>query len=376
MRTFVMGDPQAPFAKMMEVLARHGTLQGDRLAPDIVLVSIGDHFDYDFRGFQVAGQEGLRILRWLASHDPAQTVILLGNHDVSRVMELVAITDEKFAEARSLAQAIDAGDGVNFDDRSDSRTNEGAHVPKPREPEFRAAFPDLPSSGLAGRDYASFSVEQRTLVQELLLAGRFHLALAGELADGRPALITHAGVTTRELAMLGLADERDPRAIAAALELHLARAIEHVREPWQAGLPMPLSLEPLHVAGTSGEEGGGLLYHRPTNPMRRGADTAWQLAVARPRRFDPRSLPLGLTQVAGHNGHAKCVFELGDWATPAAQARKHGGIRTLRRAGETVVYDMGVAPPAANVSDLILIDGELRRLPASEVDLLPIATLA
>ena len=108
MRTFVMGDPQAPFAKVMEVLARHGALQADRLAPDVVLVSIGDHFDYDHRDSKTSGQEGLRILRWLTSHDASQVVLLLGNHDVSRVMELVSMTDERFAEARSLAQAVDS----------------------------------------------------------------------------------------------------------------------------------------------------------------------------------------------------------------------------------------------------------------------------
>src|SRR3954452_15953506 len=102
-----MGDPQAPYAKLVEVLAQHGALEGDRLAADVVLVSIGDHFDYDFRDWRTAGQEGLRFLRWLASHDAAQVKLLLGNHDVSRVMELIAITDDRFAAARAFAQALD-----------------------------------------------------------------------------------------------------------------------------------------------------------------------------------------------------------------------------------------------------------------------------
>src|SRR5437899_2516166 len=142
-RTLVMGDPQGPFAKLIEVLALHGALDGDRLASDVVLVSIGDHFDYDFRNWQTAGQEGLRFLRWLASHDPAQVKLLLGNHDASRVMELVAISDERFAAARAFAQALDG------DPACDAR--------------FRAAFPELPCAGLAGRDFASFSCEQRAL---------------------------------------------------------------------------------------------------------------------------------------------------------------------------------------------------------------------
>src|SRR5215813_2262818 len=308
-RTLVMGDPQGPFDKLIAVLDQHAALDGDRLASDVVLVSIGDHFDYDFRDWHTAGQEGLRFLRWLASHDDAQVKLLLGNHDATRVMELVAITDERFAAARAFARSLE-GDVAG-------------------DTKFSAAFPELPTPGFAGRDFASFSVEQRALVIELLLAGRFRLALVGELPDGRVALLTHAGITSRELAMLGAPVE--PHAIAGALEGELARAVERVRDDWLRGVLTPLSLEPLHVAGVPGEEGGGLLYHRPTNPGRRGADRSWELARERPRRFDPRTLPLGLTQIAGHTGHNKCLDELDGWATAAARGRKHGGIRTLRR---------------------------------------------
>jgi hypothetical protein len=348
-----MGDPQAPFAKLMDVLHNHGALDGGRLADDVVLVSIGDHFDYDADDWRTAGAEGVRFLRWLASHDDAQVKLLLGNHDASRVMELVAITDERFAAARAFARALD-GDPA-------------------RTARFRAAFPELPTPGFAGRDFASFSAEQRALTMELLLAGRFRLALAGELPGGRSVLLTHAGVTEREISLLGAPVE--PRAIAAALEARLVRAVDEVRDDWTRGVATPLSLEPLHFAGIPGEEGGGLLYHRPTNPERRNAERAWELA-ARPRRFDPRTLPVGLVQIAGHTGHGKCVEELGAWATEAARGRKHGGIRTLRLAGGVVTYDLGVAEPAADVADLILIDGELRRLPASEVALLPLARLS
>ncbi len=354
-RTFVMGDPQAPSAKLFEVLDRHGALQGERLADDVVLVSIGDHFDYDHRDWHAAGQEGLRFLRWLASHDESQVQLLLGNHDAARVMELVAISDERFAEARARAQALD-GD---------------ADAAKAR---FAAAFPELATPGMAGRDYASFSSAQRALVMELVLSGRFRLALTGELLDGREVLLTHAGVTNRELGMLGVAPA--PRAIAGALQAVLAQATERVRADWSAGIATPLSLEPLHVAGTLGEEGGGLLYHRPTNPERADARGAVELASRRPRRFDPRTLPRGLVQVAGHSGHNKCLAELGAWSTAAALGRKHGGIRTLRLAGQAVTYDLGLAAPAADVADLILIDGELRRVPAAECALLPLSRVA
>ena len=174
--------------------------------------------------------------------------------------------------------------------------------------------------------------------------------------------------------MLGVPAE--PSAIAAALEAHLARAIERVRDDWARGVATPLSLAPLHVAGIPGEEGGGLLYHRPTNPERPDADRTWELAIERPRRFDPRTLPVGLVQIAGHTGHGKCLEELGAWSTEAARGREHGGIRTLRLSGQTVTYDLGVAAPADDVADLILIDGELRRLPPDEVALLPLTRVA
>jgi len=351
-----MGDPQAPFAKLLEVLAHHDALDDGRLAADVVLVSIGDHFDYDAHDWHTAGQDGLRFLRWLASHDAAQVRLLLGNHDISRVMELVAITDERFAAARAFAQGLDG-----------TASRDAARAA------FHAAFPELPTPGLAARDYASFSAEQRALVMELLLAGRFQLALVGALPDGREVLLTHAGVTNRELVMLGVPAAAP--AVAGGLQALLAGAIERVRADWTAGIPTPLSLEPVHFAGVPGEEGGGLLYHRPTNPERPDAERSWELAPTRPRRFDPRTLPIGLVQIAGHSGHNKCLEELGGWSTDAARGRKHGGIRTLRLAGQTVTYDLGVAAPASAVADLILIDGELRRVPAHEFELLPLAAL-
>jgi hypothetical protein len=361
-RTFVMGDPQAPFAKVLEVLDAHGALDGDRIAPDVVLVSIGDHFDYDLRNPTVAAREGLELLRWLASHDPDQVTLLLGNHDASRVMELAQLTDEQFEAARVLARSIDETERTAGRAAADERVRT----------EFVPAFPELPPPGVLGRDYASFTTEQRALVQELLLTGRFHLARTAELPDGRTALLTHAGVTTRELGMLDTAAS-DALAIAAALEAELVAAVDVVRTDWQRGTCTPLSLAPLHVTGASGAEGGGLLYHRPSNPDQEHADKAWSLAATRPRRFDPRTLPTGVTQVVGHSGHAKCVHELGPWVAEAAKARKHGGIRTLRVDGEQVSYDMGIAPPADDVIDLIMIDGELRRVPATEVALLPLA---
>ena len=64
----------------------------------------------------------------------------------------------------------------------------------------------------------------------------------------------------------------------------------------------------------------------------------------------------------------------------AARGRAHGGIRTLAVSGDRVVYDLGVGqdPLVAlggwsggdGAAELILVDGELRRIPAAEVNLL------
>ena len=143
-RTFAMGDPQAPEATLRAILARHGALAGDRLAADVALISIGDHFDYDRRDPDTAGDNGLAFLGWLASHPADQVHLLLGNHDAARVMELAAISDARFRAARALAAALDGAPDA------DAR--------------FAAAFPELPTPGLAGRDYASFSTDRKSVV--------------------------------------------------------------------------------------------------------------------------------------------------------------------------------------------------------------------
>ena len=337
-RTFVIGDPQGPFAKVLAVLDRHGLLVGDRLAADVVLVSIGDHFDYDHRDPRTAGQEGLRLLRWLASHDAAQVHLVLGNHDAARVMELATLTDDEFEIARTCTPEA-----------------------------YATSFAALPPQHVLARDYASFCVEQRELVRALLEARRFHLALVGQLGNVE-VLITHAGVTRREIGMLGINAQSTARPIAAGLEGHLELAVRLGTSP--------LSLEPLHVSGSDGKEGGGLLYHRPSNPASGSVFDA-----DRPRRFDPRTLPEGIVQVIGHSGHAKCVQELGEWCTPAARARAHGGLRSLHvvtdpfrvAQGTTVEYDLGVV--VHGDATLVLTDGELRRVPAEEVDLLALDAL-
>lgn len=351
MTRFVLGDPQAPFAAVMKCLAP--VLDGDRLRADVDLISIGDHFDYDLRAPEVSRREGLRVLRWLASHGD-QVTLLFGNHDAARVTELVGASDQEFAAARALALELE-----------ETKRTEGREAAKRREAEeWLPRFASLSTYGICARDYASFDEEQRDLVASLLAQGKFHLAATGTLADGREVLITHAGVTMRELARLGAAAQ--PRVIAEKLERLFAAAVA-ARSPGEA-----LSLEPVAQAGAPGEEAGGLLAHRPTDPAREGADAAWEFDPDRPRRFAPHELPPGLVQVAGHTNHASCLRELAAFATPRARAQRHAGIRTLRATAGSAVYDLGILPPLAGAADLILIDGELRD-PANRAELLELA---
>ena len=275
MRALVIGDPQTSLQRFLGALRAHHALDGeDRLRSGVCLLSIGDHFDFHPPpGWTVdaVGRAGLSILSWLRSHAPEQVGILAGNHDVCRVMELYRIDDAGFAAARA------AGDSPDFADR----------------------FPDIPTPGIAQRDFSSFSAAQRVLIQRLLLEGRMRLAATGSTPSGQPLLLTHAGVTTRELALLGIPDVRCPTVIAAALNSFLDARLERVRADWEAGRLVPLDLSPVHLAGTSGQEGGGLLYHRPqSRPL-----GSWELKGA--RRYHPSALPEGLLQVCGHTQHAK-----------------------------------------------------------------------
>lgn len=359
-RHFALGDPQGSREALFGVLERHGLLGADGwLAPGVSLVSIGDHFDY---GGEVdeAAREGERFLRWLAAHAPAQVTILAGNHDLVRVCEFASMTDARFTAARALAAQLATA-------AEPDRTA--------LEALFRTQFPDLPSTSVARRDFSAFRERQRRLVQELLLSRRMRLASTTRLR-GRPALLTHAGVTERELALLGLGRDASPQVIAAALNARLDAAVDRVRVPWNKGDPAPLSLAPLHVAGVAGREGGGLLYHRPARSDRGAGDLPWEQDPERPRRFDPRSLPIGLMQICGHCSHHKCLVELEGWVDASARAAPDGRLRTLVSAANHVVYSAGVHVPDSDVAVLVMIDPSLARTPPDEVELLELEAAA
>ncbi len=346
-RTIAIGDPQSTAARFFAALARHGVLDNDgSLRPDVQLISLGDHFDYNPRvnpGCDQPG-DGIRILTWLAAHPRDQVAVVFGNHDAARVMELSDATDERFAEA-------------------------GQHVDEPVE-RWAERFPELPAPILVAKDYQSFTVEQRELVERLLLQNRFALA-ATATHDGRGLLVTHAGVTTREVELLGLSPGGSaarpgeagacvvatPSALAGALQQRLARAVAEVAPRWRRGERAALDLAPIHIAGSKGRddaavrEGGGLLYHRPADPRTtRLHDGAAPFA---PRRFHPDALPRGLAQLAGHSGDSRLRKALQRWL--ARDLPEHASVRTLV-AGDDVAYRAGV-----HLADtaMILADPEL-----------------
>ena len=361
-RWFAIGDLQTSLVRVLEVLDGAGLLGPDgTLEPDVGLISVGDHFDYPGADDSV-GRQGMRVLRWLAQHPPDQVIILAGNHDLTRVSELAYETDETFARARALARQILA-----------ARRNPAlTHSLKLR---FVREFPRIPIYNIAARDYVSFSEAQRALVSDLLTHGRMVVACSAQLPGGAPLLITHAGVTHRQLAQLGLADVRDVTVIADRLNEWFAQAVARVSDRWARGELAALDLRPVHVAGTSGCVGGGLLYHRPAQPGRRGGNDRWEFDPVTPRRFDPRTLPLGVVQACGHTGHRKCVKELGDWVADSARAIARGGLRTLRTDGTHVTYEGGVNEPAPGEATLYMIDAEIHHVATEQYPLLQLAGL-
>jgi hypothetical protein len=357
-RLVAVGDPQTSTTRFFGALAAAELLGPDGwLRPDVQLLAMGDYFDYYVADRAEAQQEGVRLLAWLAAHGRDQVTILLGNHDVARVMELASITDARFEAAHQKAQTISRLA------RADERG--------PANAAFLREFPELATPGYAARDYNAFTVEQRALVMRLLLERRCELAAAEHALDGTPVLATHAGVTTKQLAQLGMLHERQPRTIARALNTRLERAIVAVEGHWRAGRTTPLTLEPLHIAGAREKEGGGLLYHRPADPARPGANVTWESGAHAARRYDPRDLPPGLVQVAGHTGHLKAYEEMPAWreaGMPAPTKTEHrGGLHTLSVSVRgDVRYRRGVQPAMAGEAVLWMIDPEMHYVPSAE----------
>jgi hypothetical protein len=349
-RRAAIGDPQSSSERFFGALAAHGLLGDDGwLRRDVHLLAMGDYFDYRVAERDRGRVEGVLILGWLAAHAAEHVTILFGNHDAVRVIEFATITDQRFREAAEAAVPIVALPRADRDKA---------------EAEFMRRFPDVPTPGYVARDFNAFTVEQRELVQRLLLAGRFSLATTAKV-KGTTALATHAGITRRELDYLCARDHK-PETIAEMLQLRLAGAVRVVADDWRAGTPMAMSLEPLHVPGANNEEGGGLLYHRPADPERDGADPAWESGARAPRKYDPRvALPRGLAQLVGHTGHSKACKEMPRWRAADTDTAK-GGVRTLIVDHEGhAVYTRGIHPAKPRDAVLYMTDPEMHYVPTA-----------
>jgi hypothetical protein len=295
---------------------------------------MGDHFDWGAAAeADQASADGLALLAWLASHPPDQVHLVLGNHDLARVGEMSGFDDATFREARALAATAYA-------------THDAA-----AEAELLRRFP-APSAEVAARDFASFTVAQRELVIALLRAKRFRLAFA----LNREVLLTHAGVTTENLAAV---ETGDAEAIAAALDRRLDEAIA-------AWMGSPFAIPGLHEPGSAGHgEGGGILYHRPTSEPITLANAS--------RRFDPRKLPRGITQVIGHIGDEKCRALMPAWSVGEPT---DGALRTLLTNGDQVRYATGVHPAAKDEARVIFTDGTMRRARAGAYEVLDLDAMS
>lgn len=348
LRRVAMGDPQAPLERVLGVLDHHGLLGPDgRLLPEVQLLSVGDHYDWGGgRNGVTAAADALAAVAWLAHHPPDQVLMLAGNHDLARVGELAALDQPTYEAARAEALEIYGRDSESAD----------------AERSFLARYPCFATPEVAARDLSGFSVEQRAQVRALLDAGRLHMGVALD----RATVAVHAGVTAFELDAVGLPpSEFDAAAaVAGALDRALAAA-------WAGANGAPFTIPHLHTPGdAAGGEGGGALYHRPADP-RRGA--AEEFEGPRRRRFDPRALPAGLTQVIGHVRDGKCRSLMRDWAD--GEPARDGVLRHLRAAGGRVAYAAGLPPTETeHEARLIFLDAGMQYIPASAYPLWDVPT--
>lgn len=315
-RRLAIGDPQAPLDRVLAILDRHGLLGEDGwIRPDVQLVSLGDHYDWGgAASAERAAADATALVAWLAAHPPDQVLLVVGNHDLARVGELVGLDQPRFTAARAEAAAIQA-----------ARACGNSHA----EHAFLARYPCFATTEVAARDLSGFSVEQRAQVVALLGGRRLHMGVP----LGPRELAVHAGVTRWELDIIGLPPSEfdDACSVAAALDEALYAA-------WARWRGEPFVVPHLHTPGdAAGGEGGGALYHRPADP-RRGARAEFE--GPRRRRYDPRALPVGLTQVVGHVRDGKCRALLGDWADEAPAT--DGVLRHLRATSSQVRYAHGL----------------------------------
>jgi hypothetical protein len=210
---------------------------------------------------------------------------------------------------------------------------------------------------------SSFRQVQRARVVELLRSRRLKIAFA----TAPDVLVLHAGMTVDDLVATGLPAEgpHDAGRIACALDASLDLALDG----WSEG---PLRLPGLHAPGDAiAGEGGGIFYHRPAHPDAAGAGAR---TGPNRRRFDPRRLPPGLTQVIGHIQDRKCRQLLGPWCVepPAGD----GPLRSLVVEAGVVRYAGGVARlESPETARMIFTDGSMAKAELDAFELLDLDRL-
>ena len=348
-RRRAIGDPQAPLEKFLAILEGHALLGDDgKLAPDVLLVSLGDHFDWGgAQERQTAAADALAILSWLAAHPPDQVVLLLGNHDLARVAELADLDLPRYQQARAEAD----------------RAYRGGHPDPGEERAFVARYPFVGGSEALARDLSSFEPPQRERVRQLLEARRFRLAFPA----AEDLLLVHAAVTDDDLSRIGVPPQKRWSApkVAQALNGFFDRLIES----WDGSEPLELSpLDRTQSAATG--KGRGILHQRPAHPAH---STAEELDGPPRRRFDPRGLPPGLIQVVAHVRDGKCRQLLRPWVdTPEPP---EGALRRLITDGDRVGYGPGPALPAErHTAQMLFADGGMYWTPAERYALVDLDT--
>lgn len=339
-RRVVIGDPQAPLTTFLGILDRHALLGDDgTLKPEIHLISVGDHFDFGgAERADDAAQDGLQLLAWLAAHDDSRTTIIAGNHDLGRVGEMISFDDATFRRVRERAVRVYTARNIE------------------EERALLARYPALPSAEIAARDFSAYTVAQRELVTRLLRTRRFRLAIAHE----GDRLVCHAGVTTRDVTA------RDAPSIAAELDQRLYDAVDD----WDG--TTPLTIPGLHTPGSSTDgEGGGALYHRPAI----GGDPQDFDGPTR-RRFDPRLLPVGVTQIVGHIRDNKCRKLLGPACVDGEEATD-GPLRYMSVAPDGSMRYGFERPSTMSHVDrtMVFVDGGMGYGGAPRYELLDLDTL-
>ncbi|WP_408888873.1 metallophosphoesterase [Myxococcus faecalis] len=346
-RRLVMGDPQADFDKVLGILDHHGLLSAEGwLLPDVQLVSVGDHFDWGPpEERQRAADSALALVAWLSAHPADQVTLLLGNHDLGRVGELAGFDAASFATAQAEAD----------------RVYQKGHTDEAGEQAFLKRWPQVPTAELVARDFGNFREPQRTWVEFLLRARRFRTAHAA----GPGLVVLHAGVTREDLDLVGLAPEQHADADAVARALN--GAVDDAVARWKGG---PLEVPHLHQPGDAARgEGTGIFYQRPSLKP----DDAERTRQTPRRRFDPRRLPRGLTQVVGHTRDKRVLELMGVTnLTP-----RDGVVRNLVTDGTRVDCAHGAPPPPRDTqAALVFVDGGMSHCPVESYELFDLDTRA